>query len=54
MVLGTKNTDNRYGQQVFRVIYGHFAVLDFVRTGHGQSFQKNGQVGTLALNNEKN
>jgi hypothetical protein len=34
MVYETKNTDNWYGQQVFRRIYWHLAVLG---TGHGQT-----------------
>jgi hypothetical protein len=35
----TKTTDNWYGQQVFLGLYGHLAVLGFVWTGHGQTFQ---------------
>jgi hypothetical protein len=34
MVFETGNTDNWYGQQVFWGIYGHLAVIGFVRTGH--------------------
>jgi hypothetical protein len=31
--------DGKYGQQVFQGTYGHFAVLGFAPTGHGQTFQ---------------
>jgi hypothetical protein len=39
MVFETKNTNNWYGQQVFSGIYGHLAVIGFVRGGHGQTLQ---------------
>jgi hypothetical protein len=39
MVFEMKNKDKWYEQQVFEEIYGHLAVLGFVRTEHGQTFQ---------------